>query len=304
MSAQEYYNYEEHPRRRRDPSPSHFSGGGSGPPVNLPPTPASPATSAPPPRPVDPRDFQHASTSRINESYGPPSPRETMTLEPPPDSSRARPRSVPPSTTAMIRHRSTPSRSSSDSDSDDDPRQRSRSTRSYRDRSPSPLARARNAVEDNFSGSAAGIGAGLLGAVVGGLVAREATDAATRHKHKSKGYDDRDGDDRTRMVSTILGAVAGGLASNAIANRVEDSREKDKVREREWDRRYREYDERDRYESSVRPSREREAQMDYRRDRALPPPNDDDDDLAYDDSRYEAQRVRRRRSEESYRYRS
>lgn len=216
----------------------------------------------------------------------------------------------------MIRSRRTPSRSSDDySDSDDSStRYRSRSGRSsHRDRSPSPLSCARNVVENNFSNSATGIGAGLLGAVVGGLVAREATDAAARHKHKSKGYDDREGDDRTRMVSTILGAVAGGLASNAIANRVEDSRDRDKAGERDWERQHgreREPDDRrdrHRYEHPLRSMPNPQKARLCRFERALPPSsaaNDDDDDLVYDDPRYEERRVSRRKSEESYRYRA
>ncbi|KAI5457247.1 hypothetical protein BGZ63DRAFT_408005 [Mariannaea sp. PMI_226] len=308
MSNAEYYGYDENSRRRRDPSPGRYSSSGgppntAPPPINMHPAPAS-STSVPPPlRPINPGDPPYSSTSRVNEAYGPPSPRGTMTLEPP--ASHARPRSVPPNT-AMIRHRATPSQSSSGSDSDDEDRRyrgsRSRSHRGRGERSPSPLSRARDVVEDNFSHSAAGIGAGLLGAVVGGLVAREAADGVARHKHKSKGYDSRDSDDKTRMVSTILGAVAGGLASNAIANRVEDSREKDRVREREWERRYTRED--DQYDAPVRSSREKVTVREYRRDRALPPPDDDDDGLIYDDPHYDDRRIRHRRSEESYRYRS
>ncbi|KAH7134835.1 hypothetical protein B0J13DRAFT_528941 [Dactylonectria estremocensis] len=294
MSNPNYYEYEEYSRQRRDPSPGHYSGGG-GPPSNAgrPPSGGAP----------------YASTSRLNEypPQGPPSPRETMTLEPPP--SNARPRSVPPPATSMMVHGArsgtrSGTRSSSPSSSDSD-RRRSRSRRDRdrdgnRERSPSPVSRARNAVEDNFSNSATGIGAGLLGAVVGGLVAREASEAASRKKHKSKGYGGADDDDRTRMVSTILGAVAGGLASNAIANRVEDSRDRDRARQYEWERRYGREEDLPRYDAGrADPGRSR----DTRRDRALPPPEDDDDDLVYGDQRYDDRRPSRRRSEESYRFR-
>ncbi|KAH7146575.1 hypothetical protein EDB81DRAFT_497610 [Dactylonectria macrodidyma] len=293
MSNPNYYEYEEYSRRRRDPSPGHYSGGG-GPPSN---TGRPPSGGAP-----------YTSTSRLNEyppqgppSQGPPSPREFMTLEPPP--SQSRPRSVPPPATSMMVHGArSGTRSSSPSSSDSD-RRRSRSRRDRdrgRERSPSPVSRARNAVEDNFSNSATGIGAGLLGAVVGGLVAREASEAVNRKKHKEKGYGGGNDDDRTRMVSTILGAVAGGLASNAIANRVEDSRDRDRARQYEWERRYGREEDLPRYDAGRSDSF---RSRDNRRDRALPPPDDDDDDLVYGDQRYDDRRPSRRRSEESYRSR-
>lgn len=223
-----------------------------------------------------------------------------MTLEPP--AANIRPRSVPPPNTSMVRR--TRSRSSSTSSSDSDRRRRDSRSRSHRgkdrERSPSPISRARNVVEDNFSNSATGIGAGLLGAVVGGLVAREANDAANRKKHKSKGYHEADDEDRKRMVSTILGAVAGGLASNAIANRVEDSRDRDRARQYEWERRYGREEDRPRYDAG----RIESGSRDSRRDRAPPPPDDDDDDLVYDDPQYDDRRPARRRSEESHRFRS
>ncbi|KAK7403582.1 hypothetical protein QQX98_010634 [Neonectria punicea] len=301
MSNPNYYEVEEFTRRRRDPSPGHFSGGGGGggPPGNAPynvPYNDRPTNGPPPPPGAPP----YASTSRVNDVYppGPPSPRETMTLEPP--AANIRPRSVPPPNTSMVRRTRTRSRSSSTSSSDSD-RRRSRSRRGKdRDRSPSPISRARNVVEDNFSNSATGIGAGLLGAVVGGLVAREANDAASRKKHKSKGYRETDDEDRNRMVSTILGAVAGGLASNAIANRVEDSRDRDRARQYEWERRYGREEDRHRYDAM----RIESGPRDDRRGRALPPPDDDDDDLVYDDPQYDDRRPARRRSEESYRFRS
>ncbi|KPM34551.1 hypothetical protein AK830_g12017 [Neonectria ditissima] len=315
MSNPNYYEVEEFTRRRRDPSPGHFSGGGGGPPGNAPynapyerpnsgpPINGPPFNGPPPPPPPPPGAPPYVSTPRVNDAYPPrpPSPRETMTLEPP--AANIRPRSVPPPNTSMIRR--TRSRSSSTSSSDSD-RRRSRGSRSRshrgkdRERSPSPISRARNAVEDNFSNSATGIGAGLLGAVVGGLVAREANDAANRKKHKSKGYREADGEDRTRMVSTILGAVAGGLASNAIANRVEDSRDRDRARQYEWERRYGREEDRHRYDAM----RIESGPRDSRRDRALPPPDDDYDDLVYDDPQYDDRRLARRRSEESYRFRS
>ncbi|KAK2671066.1 hypothetical protein RAB80_013488 [Fusarium oxysporum f. sp. vasinfectum] len=219
----------------------------------------------------------------------PPPPRERMTLEPP--ESQNRPRSVPPNTTMVRRSRSRSRPPSDDEDYDD--------RRSSRNRSQSPITRARNVVDENFSHSAGGIGA-----------AREATEAATRRKHKTRGYEDEN-EDRTRLVSTILGAVAGGLGANALANRVEDSRERDRRRQLDWERErsYVREQEMPRYEQRRSSDRDREDDRRdrdrdrYDRGRALPQNDDDDYDFVYDDPRYEDREPRRRRSEDNYRYR-
>lgn len=279
------YEYEEeHFRRRRDDhSPEYHSGGGSG--------------QRPPSRPD--------------------SPVERMHLEPIPDSTR--PRSVPPPGTSMIvrprsRSRSRAGYSSSSSSSSPDRRRRYHDSgeRSLSRRSPSPRSRARSVVDNNFTNSTAGLGAGLLGAVVGGLVAREASEATTRRRHKERGYDPRESESesRTRIVSTILGAVAGGLGANALTNRVEDSRARDRERQQAWERRYGREEDLPHYDTG------RPADLDHRNGRGLPAPlppppsstyNDDDDDydFVYDDPRYDDRRSSsRRRSDENYRYRS
>ncbi|KAM5348537.1 hypothetical protein ACJ41O_008361 [Fusarium nematophilum] len=302
-----YYEYEEYSsRRRRDLSPDNYSGGAPGNPNPNSAPHAGPPGSGPPPPGAPP----YASTSRLDEPYGAAPPRERMTLEPPP--AQARPRSVPPNTAMVRRGRSRSRPASINSEEDDYDRRRGSRSRSRR-RSPSPVTRARSAVEDNFSNSATGIGAGLLGAVVGGLVAREASEAATRHKHKTRGYED-DNENRTRLVSTILGAVAGGLGANAIANRVEDSRDRDRARQDEWERerRYVREEEMPRYERRRSGDRDRgrdredERSRDrdrYDRSRALPPNDDEEYDFVYDDPRYDDRQPPRRRSEENYRYR-
>ncbi|KAM0352855.1 hypothetical protein ACHAPU_001737 [Fusarium lateritium] len=294
--SKDHYEYEEYSRRRRDFSPDNYSGG----------TPNPQQGQGPPPPSAPP----YASTSRLDDPYygGAPPPRERMTLEPPEPQNR--PRSVPPNTTMVRRSRSrsrSRSRLSPGDEDYDDRRDK---------RSPSPITRARNVVDENFSHSASGIGASLLGAVVGGLVAREATEAATRRKHKTRGYEDEN-EERTRLVSTILGAVAGGLGANALANRVEDSRERDRQRQVDWDRershvreqempryeRQRSGDrdrDRDRGRDDDRRSRER---YDYDRSRALPQNDEENYDFVYDDPRYEEQEPPRRRNEDNYRYR-
>lgn len=103
-------------------------------------------------------------------------------------------------------------------------------------------------MEDNFTNSTAGLGASLLGAVVGGFVANKASDAAL--KNRDKGRRRRHSDENMpRAVSTILGAVAGGLGANAIANRVEDKREHGERHKHGWEgRRDDDYYEEDRYD--------------------------------------------------------
>lgn len=296
-----YYEYEEeYSRRRRDQSPEYYSGGA--------PKVGHPQDQAGPPPPPPPGVPPYASTSRLDETFGPPPPRDRMTLPAPPADSR--PRSVPPPDTVMVRR----ARSrAGDYDDDDDDRRRGSRSRSRkggdrdRDRSPSPITRARSAIDENFSNTAAGIGAGLLGAVVGGLVAKEASEAAARRKHKEKGYGASDEDNRTRLVSTLLGAVAGGLGANAIANKVEDSRERDRARQEAWERKFGRDDDRyDRYDSG-RPRDREPIQMrdrERRNSRGPPPYNDNDEyDFVYDDPRYaDDRREGRRRSEESFRY--
>jgi len=164
------------------------------------------------------------------------------------------------------------------------------------------MSRARGIVHDNFSHSAAGIGAGILGAVVGGIVANKASEAAFKHRHKTSGRGRRHSDEAApRMVSTILGAVAGGLGANAIANRVEDSRDKGRHRQLAWESRYGPEEDLPHYDSG------RSRDLDHRNGRGRLYRDDDDDyDYVYDDDRRSSRsrEGRRRRDEEAgFRYR-
>ncbi|KAK5988708.1 hypothetical protein PT974_10196 [Cladobotryum mycophilum] len=134
-------------------------------------------------------------------------------------------------------------------------------------------------VEDNFTTSTTGIGAGIIGAVVGGFVANRAS-GALQDRHSKGGHKRHDSDDANvpRIASTILGAVAGGLGANALANHIEDTH--DRTRDRHtWERRY---------------SRE---EIDYRRSsRGRVYDRDEEEyDFVYDDDR----KHRRRRSRDS-----
>ncbi len=164
----------------------------------------------------------------------------------------------------------------------------------------SPLSRVRSAVEDHFTNSTTGIGASVVGAMAGGYAANKASGMAFNHHQREKGgrhgrgrhHRQRrhsGGDERNvpQAVSTLLGAVAGGLGANAIAHRVEESRDKKSSRHQlAWD-------------GGSRRSRD----DDY---------DDYDDDYGYDDrrygdrrydyeGRYDDSRYRRHRDAEEYR---
>lgn len=100
-----------------------------------------------------------------------------------------------------------------------------------RDGSRSPLEKSKHALDKAFSTSTAGLATGVIGAIVGGFAVREAAEAATRAKdkrdgrHRTKKHDAAN--DRTALISTLVGAAVGGLSANAIGKRIEHHREKD-----------------------------------------------------------------------------
>lgn len=176
-------------------------------------------------------------------------------------------------------------------------RDRSRNRRDSRgsddDDDKTVVDRAKGVVDKNFTHTPTGIGASLLGAVVGGLAAREAASAAHRRRHASHRPDPNE--ERTRLASTIVGALAGGIGANALANRVETSRVRDKERQRAWEEKWGASSDEDDYKG--RRSGEGRRSRDRSRGR-LPPPrreSDDDYDHVYDD------RERRRRRDDDYR---
>ncbi|KAL7624478.1 hypothetical protein AAE478_006043 [Parahypoxylon ruwenzoriense] len=143
--------------------------------------------------------------------------------------SRSRPRSLPPpieyrrSVREGRRGRGCDRDRDSDSDDSDDGRTRT------------PVEKARDFVDNNFSNSATGLGVGVLGALVGGLAAREAVEASSRHgghlsdaKHK-----------RNQLIGTVVGAAVGALGANAVEKRIEINREKDRLRQEKWERKWR-----------------------------------------------------------------
>ncbi|KUI59939.1 hypothetical protein VP1G_07157 [Cytospora mali] len=109
---------------------------------------------------------------------------------------------------------------------------RRRTCRELRDSS--PLDKARHLIDNAFTNSNTGLGVGVLGAIVGGLAAREAREA-TAHRSQSHG---RHGNDKGPLVYTIIGAAVGGLAANALEKRIEIARVKIAAKEDAWERKW------------------------------------------------------------------
>ncbi|KAI1780624.1 hypothetical protein F4818DRAFT_12207 [Hypoxylon cercidicola] len=103
------------------------------------------------------------------------------------------------------------------------------------DRARTPVEKARKFVDNTFSNSTTGLGVGVLGALVGGLAAREAVDASTKHDGHRRDPDHK----RNQLIGTMVGAAVGALGANAVERRIEVHREKDRVKQERWDRKYR-----------------------------------------------------------------
>lgn len=119
---------------------------------------------------------------------------------------------------------------------------------SYRHHNIDPVRRVQGAIKDTFSNSTSGVGVGVLGAIIGGLVARGANDATARskssssygnhhhrHHHRSSHQDNTE---RSRLVSTLVGAAVGGLGANALEKRIEVARERTAEKEEAWERKW------------------------------------------------------------------
>ncbi|KAK3490607.1 uncharacterized protein B0T23DRAFT_396743 [Neurospora hispaniola] len=146
---------------------------------------------------------------------------------------------------------------------------RSRS-RSRARRSPSPAAaplrKAKDLYSSTFSPSTTALGVGVLGAIVGGLAAREATEHARKSSHNGKKSSHHDGhssssskgrknqkeeEERERkaaLISTIVGAAVGGLGANVIEKKLEEKKKagEEEKRAKERGGGYRELRDRDR----------------------------------------------------------
>ncbi|KAI1803830.1 hypothetical protein F4811DRAFT_313602 [Daldinia bambusicola] len=115
-------------------------------------------------------------------------------------------------------------------------------------RTRTPIDKARNFVDNNFSNSTAGLGVGVLGALVGGLAAREAVEATNKssnghngHHHHEMSPDQK----RKQLIGTVVGAAVGALGANAVEKRLEMRREKDRLEQEDWERKFRPGQDRD-----------------------------------------------------------
>ncbi|GKT49435.1 uncharacterized protein ColSpa_09616 [Colletotrichum spaethianum] len=202
----------------REQSPEYYSGGGGGP-VQV----VYPDTRGPVPIAGGPyiSGAIPADAPPVHPYYGPESPlspRDANALQIPP-SPRYRPRSLPPQALAVGRPRS-------------------------RSRPRSPIGKARHALDNTFTQSSSGIGVGLLGAVVGGLAAREVSDATVRTRNRKemengtfRPRSPRE-TEKARVISTVVGALVGGLGANAIEKRFEVARRRDREQQEAWERRW------------------------------------------------------------------
>ncbi|KAK3488280.1 hypothetical protein B0T13DRAFT_103881 [Neurospora crassa] len=144
-------------------------------------------------------------------------------------------------------------------------RSRSRS-RSRRSPSPAaaaaaaaPLRKAKDLYSSTFSPSTTALGVGVLGAIVGGLAAREATEKHARnksshHNGKKSHHDSHSSSSRSRksqkeeeererkaaLISTIVGAAVGGLGANVIEKKLEEKKKKKAGEEEEEEKRAKE----------------------------------------------------------------
>jgi len=75
----------------------------------------------------------------------------------------------------------------------------------------------------------------VLGAIVGGLAAREASEhvGGDHSHHKGKKTNNHQ-----QLISTIVGAAVAGLGANAIEKRLEVSRKKTGKAQEEWERKF------------------------------------------------------------------
>ncbi|OLN91996.1 hypothetical protein CCHL11_01657 [Colletotrichum chlorophyti] len=265
----------------RDHSPDYYSGGGGGGGASLSYSQDRGPVPIPGPYISGALPIDTPPTRVYYEPDSPLSPRDNNALLIPPQS-RHRPRSLPPQALAVSR-----------------PRSRSRS----HSRSRSPISKARHAVDNTFSQSSSGIGVGLLGAVVGGLAAREVSDATVRSRNRKEmengTYHPRSTreSDKARVISTVVGALVGGLGANALERRFESARAKDREQQEAWERKWGRERDLPHYDMG------KDHELDHGRGRPRDRRRDDWDDR-FRGRDYEDRYSGRLRSEERYQYRN
>ncbi|KAK5636521.1 hypothetical protein RRF57_012233 [Xylaria bambusicola] len=154
-------------------------------------------------------------------------PQARLTYEPQETSyaprSHSRPRSLaPPTDSPQDRTRER----KYDSDSDDG-------------KARSPLEAAKRFVDNTFTNSTTGLGVGVLGALVGGLAAREAVDLTSNRDKQQKGHNDDAEHKRNQLIGTVVGAAVGALGANAVEKRIETRRARGEREQEKWERKWR-----------------------------------------------------------------
>ncbi|KAI0485868.1 hypothetical protein F4859DRAFT_472767 [Xylaria cf. heliscus] len=115
-----------------------------------------------------------------------------------------------------------------DSDDSDDGRTRS------------PMEKAKRFVDNTFTDSTTGLGVGVLGALVGGLAAREAIDlTSNRQQQHRQNKEDAEQHRRNQLIGAVVGAAVGALGANAVEKRIEVRRARDEVTQERWERKWR-----------------------------------------------------------------
>ncbi|WDK09526.1 hypothetical protein CGRA01v4_00805 [Colletotrichum graminicola] len=263
----------------REHSPEYYSGGGGPIQVVYPNTRGHvPVAGGPCISGAIPAD----ASSPVYPYYGPESPlspRDANALQIPPHP-RHRPRSLPPQALALGGR----------------PRSRSRPR--------SPIGKARHAIDNTFTQSSSGIGVGLLGAVIGGLAAREVSDATVRTRNRKEmengTYRPRSPreTEKARVITTVVGALVGGLGANALERRFEIARQRDREQQEAWERKWGRERDLPHYDTG------RDHELDHGRGRPRNRRRDEWDDGYPRDHPYDDRRAGRLRSEERYTYRN
>lgn len=183
---------------------------------------ASAAGALQPSGPYDSGSFYNASASTLQPARELRRPRTRhRSLTPPPPRRQSR----------RTHHHSTPpSRSPSRSPSRAPSRATSKRSRRTSPGAQDPIRKTQTLLKNTFSHSHSGLGVGVLGAIVGGLVAREASDGRGSSRGPRQSYQEQG---RSRVLSTVLGAAVGGFGANAIEKQREKSRDKNADRSRD-----------------------------------------------------------------------
>ncbi len=117
------------------------------------------------------------------------------------------------------------------------PRRRRSSSSSSSSRDRSPLRKAEHAVKETFSSSNAGLGVGVLGAILGGVAAETlASHSSGGGGGGGNGHHHRN--ENPKILATLVGAAIGGLGANALEKRIENTRERDREKEQAWEHKW------------------------------------------------------------------